>query len=342
MTKAARSSLRVVSPFNTFLLVLAVVFCSAALPGAVSSSHASVNSATFYVSTSGQDSNPGTLALPWRTPQHAVDAMAPGDTTFVRAGTYTGQTTCSGSSGDGGSAAGGYVSLKAYASDTPVLNGAVDGIVKISCDYFTVEGFDIAGPAVVGGTNIYPTSGSDHIRIVGNDIHGSICQGISMDPNTADYEILGNRIHHNGVQSQGCDQQAHGLYLQGDRHLVNNNLFYDNHDYGIQAYPYGRNSVIAYNVSTHNGKAGIVMGGGGSGPSGTGVAGMMLIANIFSTNSTYGVHVAAPRPFHATSTATWSTRTAQVESSPASLPVASAPTAPRIPCSSTCPAATCT
>ncbi|MBT8061265.1 MAG: hypothetical protein KJO85_01190, partial [Gammaproteobacteria bacterium] len=34
--------------------------------------------ATFYVSTSGLDSNPGTAAQPWRTVQYAVDSVAPG------------------------------------------------------------------------------------------------------------------------------------------------------------------------------------------------------------------------------------------------------------------------
>ena len=259
VTRAARS------PLQRLLLAVAALCCCAALPGAVSLSSASVNTGvTFYVSTAGLDSNPGTLAQPWRTPQHAVNVMAPGDTTLVLAGTYSGQTYCDGSTGDGGSTAG-FVSLKAYPGATPVLTGAVDGIIKISCDYFSVQGFNIAGPAVVGGTNIYPMGGSSHIRLIGNDIHGSVCQGISMDPDTTDYEILGNRIHHNGVQPTACDQQAHGLYLQGDRHVVKNNLLHDNHDYGIQAYPYGRDSVIAYNVSVNNGKAGIVMGGNGSG-----------------------------------------------------------------------------
>ena len=218
-----------------------------ALAWAVSPSVASAAS-TFYVATNGSDTNSGTYSEPWRTPQHAVDMMAPGDTTYVLAGTYASRTSCD--TGDGGSATGGYVSLRAYPGSRPVLTGAFDGIVTIRCDYFELKGFDIAGPGVVGGTNIYPTGSSDHVRILQNDVHGSICQGISMNPNTADYEIVGNRIHHNGVSSPACDQQAHGLYLQGDRHRVENNLIYDNHDYGIQAYPYGRDSTIAYNASS--------------------------------------------------------------------------------------------
>jgi len=44
--------------------------------------------ATFYVSTSGSDSNPGTLDQPVATPQHAIDLASAGDTVYLRAGTY--------------------------------------------------------------------------------------------------------------------------------------------------------------------------------------------------------------------------------------------------------------
>jgi hypothetical protein len=55
-----------------------------ALPAALPPS----SGATFYVSTAGSDSNPGTLAAPWRTIQHALDTLQSGQTAFVRAGTY--------------------------------------------------------------------------------------------------------------------------------------------------------------------------------------------------------------------------------------------------------------
>jgi parallel beta-helix repeat protein len=42
----------------------------------------------YYVSLSGNDRASGTVATPWRTIQHGVDALNPGDTLFIGAGTY--------------------------------------------------------------------------------------------------------------------------------------------------------------------------------------------------------------------------------------------------------------
>ena len=41
---------------------------------------------TYYISTTGRDSNPGTSGSPWLTPNHAVRC---GDTVHLAPGTYT-------------------------------------------------------------------------------------------------------------------------------------------------------------------------------------------------------------------------------------------------------------
>jgi len=43
---------------------------------------------TFYVSTSGSDTNPGTLAQPWKTVTYASANTNPGDTIYIKAGLY--------------------------------------------------------------------------------------------------------------------------------------------------------------------------------------------------------------------------------------------------------------
>src|ERR1700733_13657711 len=59
---------------------------AAAQPAALSA-HGSAAPA-FYVSTAGDDSNPGTLQAPWRTIQHAADVATVGSTVNVRGGVY--------------------------------------------------------------------------------------------------------------------------------------------------------------------------------------------------------------------------------------------------------------
>ena len=51
---------------------------------------ADASAATYYVATNGNVTFDGSSFAPWRTLQHAVQTIAPGDTILVRAGTYAG------------------------------------------------------------------------------------------------------------------------------------------------------------------------------------------------------------------------------------------------------------
>ena len=170
----------------------------------------------------------------------------------------------------------------------PRLTGTFDSIVRIACSYFRLTGFDIAGPSRVGGTAVYPVGGH-HDELVDNWIHGSICQGVSMDSSTTDYVIEGNRVFDNGMHPTPCDQQAHGLYIQGNRHVVRNNLIHGNRHYGVQMYPSGSDNVLAYNTIVGNGiitgKSGVVLGGSDS------MTRNRIVSNVISFNGAWGVHV---------------------------------------------------
>jgi len=71
---------------------------------------------TFYVSTTGADTNPGSLAQPWRTIQKAVDTIAAGDTIIVKPGSFAGCRI--GKSGT----AGGVCTLMAETQGTVIIN----------------------------------------------------------------------------------------------------------------------------------------------------------------------------------------------------------------------------
>ena len=50
------------------------------------------SAATYYVATTGSDSNPGSVSAPWRTIRFAVSRLSAGDTLYIRGGLYTGAT----------------------------------------------------------------------------------------------------------------------------------------------------------------------------------------------------------------------------------------------------------
>src|SRR5262245_57060180 len=49
---------------------------------------ASLEAATYYVSPTGNDGNPGTEAQPFRSVVYGSSRLKPGDTLYLRAGTY--------------------------------------------------------------------------------------------------------------------------------------------------------------------------------------------------------------------------------------------------------------
>src|SRR5512138_3091072 len=73
---------------------------------------------TYFVSVSGNDANPGTLAAPWRHIQYAMDRVGPGSTVNVLTGVYNEFVTFknSGTSGK-------YIVLQNYAGNIPVIDG---------------------------------------------------------------------------------------------------------------------------------------------------------------------------------------------------------------------------
>ena len=73
---------------TTGLLLVALAFGSLIAEGA-----------DFFVSTSGADTNPGTLASPWRTIQKAVNTVIAGDKVNIRSGTYAERVTILGKDG---------------------------------------------------------------------------------------------------------------------------------------------------------------------------------------------------------------------------------------------------
>lgn len=201
------------------------------------------HTATYYVATTGSNSNPGTSSQPWRTVAYATSKMIAGDTTYVQGGTYTEGVIRFGKSGTQAAP----IRLLNAPGQFPIIkfidpnqthralfqNNA--GSQK-AIGWITIEGFELKNG--YDGIKIY--NGHD-LTIRRNWIHDSLNQGILG--NGTRILIDRNRINHNGNTG---GNQKHGIYMNGTAITITNNIIYDNQYYGIQA-----NGSSSYNSSMH-------------------------------------------------------------------------------------------
>lgn len=112
------------------ILVLVVSLCCAILLAAAPAAKA----ATYYVATTGNNANPGTLALPFLTIGHAVSVSVHGDSIQVAAGTYSESFTIPGTN----------LNLIGAGAATTTLNGSIQtsaGFVLTMSGFTVQSGF---------------------------------------------------------------------------------------------------------------------------------------------------------------------------------------------------------
>ncbi len=249
---------------------------------------ACAQAADLYVSTSGNDANPGTAAQPFRTITFAYTRAAAGVTIHVAPGVYTDYSSGWGIHlGASGTAASPIVLY----SDVP--GGAIiDGQnvtnrnqgFYIDGNYNQVDGFEIRN-APHGGIAVYGNGNqilNNHIHHNGNpaaaDTNGR--DGVYSDQNTSGNIYAGNLIDHNGRSGSNLD---HGLYLCGKNELVLNNIMWANSASGLQVAGYSTvsNLKVYNNVMAWNGTSGIILW--------MDLSGVEIKNNIVYENGHYGL-----------------------------------------------------
>jgi len=135
--------------------------------------------ATYFVTTSGSDSNSGAQASPWRTIGKAVAMLQPGDVVMVAAGDY-GEKVSSVRSGT----AGARITFKAQGK-------AVTKTFNINHNYITIDGFEMTG---ANDTYMMTWKGTFG-ELLNNTIHDTGASGGIVRAQGNNFTARGNRYY---------------------------------------------------------------------------------------------------------------------------------------------------
>ncbi|MCA1581608.1 MAG: right-handed parallel beta-helix repeat-containing protein [Acidobacteria bacterium] len=231
--------------------------------GIVSLLGAETTAASFYVAPNGSPNGDGSIGNPWnlQTALSQPAAVKPGDTIWVRGGTYTGGVGWAYSfSSTLKGAAGLPISVRQYPGERATIDGrgAVYGALLVQYSAWTlfqnleITDSDVARSPLTSGLWVRDSNNIKFINMVVHDLPG---QGIGFWQENSDSEIYGTLIYYNGV-----DFQEHGIYTgnQVGTKRISDNIIFTNAGYGVHGYAstatgYENNIRIEGNIAFDNG-----------------------------------------------------------------------------------------
>ena len=237
-------NLKLATPFVPFIVLVVCV------GGAFGQTNTS-----FYVSTSGSDSNQGTQAAPWHTVQHAADTARAGSIVNVRGGVYEELVDIKTS----GNASDGFITIRSYPGETAVLDATHftpsgrQGILTIhNQSYVRIEGLEIRNFRTaehrLAPLGISVMGSGSHIELLKNNVHhieqtfpdrdapgsggngfGIAVYGTEAKTPITDLIIDGNEVHHLKTGS------SESLVVNGNvtNFRITHNMVHDNNNIGI-------------------------------------------------------------------------------------------------------------
>lgn len=200
-----------------------------------------------YVSPSAESGGDGSAARPWTLAEALAGAGArvhPGDTIWLRGGTYRGsfRTTLEGGPG-----------REIVFRQARGERATIDGTLRADGSYLTFWGFEIlqSTPTTYG-----LQANTAHGRFVNLVVHDAGTMGVSFWTPAVDAELYGCIIYNNGTH----ENLDHGVYVHNEegQKLIADNVFFNNLARGIQVYASRRNPAIRNirvegNVAFNNG-----------------------------------------------------------------------------------------
>jgi hypothetical protein len=229
---------------------------------------ARVDAATYYVSPSGNDSNPGSPDQPFRNILTAYGLTNPGDTVIVMPGSYSETYNDYGLRLNRRGLPGSPITVKSAEKWQAILDGQSDYshgyVVWMDGEYNVLEGFVVTKGSYAGiwmdGIGNVVLNNEVHHNGNGGDPKSRYGQNGIYSAAGRGHQYIGNYIHHNGRIQWGSGLD-HGLYLCADDELIANNIVTNNSAMGLQIAGYDRvsNMRVYNNVFAFNGGAAVLL-----------------------------------------------------------------------------------
>lgn len=178
---------------------------------------ASAQAATYYVSVSGSDSNPGTAAAPFATVSKGVAAAtSPGDTVIVMNGTY----------GNEGVTQPNYV-VTLNSSGTP--GNPITIMAQNRGEAILDGGNTSTGTTCTGASSYFNLYNASYIVIQGFVIQNSCNQGFQSNNSANNITIRWNEIRNIGNWTDSTQYGLDGIYLNSSEYnfTFDGNIFHD-------------------------------------------------------------------------------------------------------------------
>lgn len=215
---------------------------------------------TYYVSTAGNDSNPGTQASPFRHVSRGAGAAHAGDTVMVMNGTYDNEGQIANLNSVGAvvtvtntGSAGAPITIQAQNRGQAILDASSTVQSSLGCygawsyfdlsytAYVVIQGFIIQNACVNGvranGNAHDITLRWNEIRDIGNWNNPATTlspSGMYLNSGEYNFTIDGNSFHDIGGGTNV--NQQHAIYNSASNVTITNNLFYNQfHGWDIQA-----------------------------------------------------------------------------------------------------------
>ena len=246
-----------------FLIIANMVF----LPSVVTATE-------YFVSTTGNDGNPGTQSSPFRTIEQGLTVLKPGDRLSLRSGSYSEKLVSSrGVQFPAGTSWDNPVTIAAFENESVILKGTI-GPTAPHIQYLIFDRIFIDASNQESGISI--NSGAHHLRFINGEVKNAFgTSGINTsyhnDANPGDtfHEFINMNVHHNGLDSSKYPEgrtsdHYHGFYIKTSGNLIENCQIHDHPAWGIHQYvnttdPRPQNNIFRNNLIWNNGNGGIMI-----------------------------------------------------------------------------------